>query len=84
MDYDQRLSELRKKEDQLFQKERAIIKETRKLEEDLNRFERIAMMHTVFYGMYLNLILPLEIFLTTFRRKPFMNRKKFQLVIWKK
>ena len=39
MDYDQRLSELRKKEDQLFQKERAIIKETRKLEEDLNRFE---------------------------------------------
>ena len=39
MDYDQRLLELRKKEDQLFQKERAIIKETRKLEEDLNRFE---------------------------------------------
>ena len=39
MDYDQRLLELRKKEDQLFQKERPIIKETRKLEEDLNRFE---------------------------------------------
>ena len=39
MNYDQQLSELRKKEDQLFQKERAIIKETRKLEEDLNRFE---------------------------------------------
>lgn len=39
MNYDQQLSELRKKEDQLFQKERDIIKETRKLEEDLNRFE---------------------------------------------
>ena len=39
MDYDQQLLELRKKENQLFQKERAIIKETRKLEEDLNRFE---------------------------------------------
>ena len=39
MNYDQQLSELRKKEDQLFQKEMAIMKETRKLEEDLNRFE---------------------------------------------
>ena len=39
MNYDQQLSELRKKEDQLFQKERDIIIETRKLEEDLNRFE---------------------------------------------
>lgn len=39
MNYEQQLSELRKKEEQLFQKERAIIKETRKLEEDLNRFE---------------------------------------------
>lgn len=39
MNHDQQLSELRRKEDQLFQKERAVIKETRKLEEDLNRFE---------------------------------------------
>ena len=39
MNYDQQLLELRKKENQLLQKERAIIKETRKLEEDLNRFE---------------------------------------------
>lgn len=39
MNYDQQLSELRKKEDQLFQKERAILKEKRSLEDEMNRFE---------------------------------------------
>lgn len=39
MNHDQQLSELRRKEDFLYQKERAILKETRKLEENLNRFE---------------------------------------------
>ena len=84
MDYDQRLSELRKKEDQLFQKERAIIKETRKLEEDLNRFEAYSYDAQRFLWNAFESYPSSRNFLTTFRRKPFMNREKFQLVIWKK
>ena len=33
-------------------------------------------MRTVIYGMHLNPILPLEIFLTNFKRDFFMNREK--------
>ena len=39
MNYDQQLSELRRQEDQLFQKEREIVREKRNLEDELNRFE---------------------------------------------
>ena len=39
MNHDQQLSELRRQEDQLFQKEREIVREKRNLEDELNRFE---------------------------------------------
>lgn len=39
MNHDQQLSELRRKEDFLYQKERAILKEKRSLEDEMNRFE---------------------------------------------
>ena len=39
MNHDQQLSELRIQEDQLFQKEREIVREKRNLEDELNRFE---------------------------------------------
>ena len=39
MNHDQQLSELRRKEDFLYQKERAILKEKRNLENEMNRFE---------------------------------------------
>ena len=39
MNHNQQLSELRRKEDFLYQKERAILKEKRSLEDEMNRFE---------------------------------------------
>ena len=39
MNKDQQLAELRRKEDFLYQKERAILKEKRSLEDEMNRFE---------------------------------------------
>nr|WP_302692639.1 DUF3958 family protein [uncultured Streptococcus sp.] len=39
MNHDQQLSELRRQEDFLYQKERAILKEKRSLEDEMNRFE---------------------------------------------
>lgn len=39
MNYDQQLSELRRREDFLYQKERDIVKEKRNLENEMNRFE---------------------------------------------
>ncbi len=39
MNHDQQLSELIRKEDFLYQKERAILKEKRSLEDEMNRFE---------------------------------------------
>ena len=39
MNHDQQLSELRRQEDQLSQKEREIVREKRNLEDELNRFE---------------------------------------------
>ena len=39
MNHDQQLSELRRKEDFLYQKERAILKEKRSLEDEMNHFE---------------------------------------------
>ena len=39
MNYDQQLSELRRQEDFLYQKERDILKEKRNLENEMNRFE---------------------------------------------
>ena len=39
MNHDQQISELRRQEDFLYQKERAILKEKRSLEDEMNRFE---------------------------------------------
>lgn len=39
MNHDQQLSELRRKEDFLYQKEKDLVKEKRSLEDEMNRFE---------------------------------------------
>ena len=71
MNHDQQLSELRRQEDQLFQKEREIVREKRNLEDELNRFEGYSSdAHRYLWDAF-----------ESFKRNFFMNREKFQIVI---
>ena len=83
MNHDQQLSELIRKEDFLYQKERAILKEKRSLEDEMNRFEGYSFeAHRLLWNSF-DPILPLEISLINYKRKFFMNPAKCQIVIWK-
>lgn len=81
MNHDQQLSELRRQEDQLFQKEREIVREKRNLEDELNRFEGYSSdAHRYLWDAFESYPSSRN-FLTNFKRDFFMNREKFQIVI---
>lgn len=81
MNYDQQLSELRRREDFLYQKERDIVKEKRNLENEMNRFEGYSSdAHRYLWDAFESYPSSRN-FLTNFRRGLFMNREKFQIVI---
>ena len=84
MNYDQQLSELRRREDFLYQKERDIVKEKRNLENEMNRFEGYSSdAHRYLWDAFESYPSSRNFF-DHLQEEALQNREKFQLVIWKK